>query len=306
MTPSSRLHLLAARHHWVLTRAQLLDLGLTADGIRHAVEAGRLFGLHPGVYAVGRSELSLEGRWLAAVRACGEGAVLSHIAAAKLWGVYEGAAARIDVTVPTQAGLLGPHGVALHRSDTLVRGDRTRHRRVPVTSLRRTLVDLAGVLTARQLRSALRLAERVHGLSLSALRATVDQPRTAYRVARLRTALDEWVPKVDLTESDLEQEFLVFCAAHRLPAPEPQVWFGRFRADFVWADLRLIVETDGRKYHKGDIPFQWDAGKDRALKALGFEVLRFTWAEIVNRPASVAAELRAAFKRRARELELAA
>lgn len=299
MTPLDRLHLTASRQHWVVTLADLHTAGLGKEAIRHAVRSQRIFRRYPGVYVVGRRSLSETGQFLAAALACGEAGVLSHLAAARLWGVWEHPISQIDVTVPTQAGHTGPRGIKLHRSAALLATDCDLRHGVPVTTLRRTLIDIAGAVTPRQLRSALRRAEQDLDLCLTELYRHVEEPRCVAKYVRLRRALQEWVPKADLTESDLELEFLDFCRRHRLPLPEPQRWFGRrYRPDFVWEDLKLIVETDSWRYHRGAIQGQADAAKDRAMKARGYEVLRFTWAEIVNRPQAVARELRAAFARR--------
>jgi very-short-patch-repair endonuclease len=110
--------------------------------------------------------------------------------------------------------------------------------------------------------------------------------------------LDAWVPGIGLTETELEARFMELCARHRLPLPEPQVRHGRLRPDFVWSDLMLIVEVDGYEAHRGRIAFQEDRVRDRALQADGYVVLRSTWAEVVGRPAQVAAELRRALARR--------
>jgi hypothetical protein len=228
--------------------------------------------------------------------------ILSHLAAARLWELYEGPVRIIDVTVPTDDRRRELDGIRLHRAATLRTADCTTHRGIPVTNLRRTLIDLAGVLSPRGLRSVLRRAEQDHSLSLESLYRSIEQPRSAPNLARLRKALEQWVPKTDLTESDLELEFLTFCATHRLPLPEPQVRFGNYRADFVWEDLRLVVETDSWRYHRGAIAGQNDAAKERFIRARGYALERFTWAEIVNRPAPTARELREIIRRRQAEV----
>lgn len=305
MEPLDRLAEIAVGLHWVVTHDQLAEARMTKPAVRHAVASKRLFRIHPGVFVVGRGSLSKTGRWRAAVLACGDDALLSHLAAAALWEIYEDEVYRIDVTVPTQNGRHAPAGVILHRAETVFASMADERNAVPVTDLRRTLIDVAGILPPRGLRSVVRRAEQRHDLSLIDLHRSVLEPRRVAKYARLRRVLEEWVAKTNLTESDLEQEFLTFCAARRLPLPEPQVGFadGRFRADFTWPELQLIVETDGWRYHRGMAAGAADAAKDRRLKALGYEVLRFTWAEIINTPAATARELRAVFKRRRAELQ---
>ena len=193
---------LAERQHGLVTRAQLLDAGLSRNGIEHRLGNGRLHAVFRGVYAVGHPRLTREGRWLAAVLACGEGAALSYLSAAAVWAISERAiASEPHVSVPTRAGRTGPPGMELHRTQLSVQ-DLTTHNAIPLTSLSRTLADLAGVLTTRQLKSALRQAERQHRLDLSALRASLDAfCPTAPKHARLKSALDAYVPGTADTEA---------------------------------------------------------------------------------------------------------
>jgi hypothetical protein len=114
--------------------------------------------------------------------------------------------------------------------------DVTERHAIPVTSLQRTLTDLAGVLDEKEVKIALRQCERVHGLDLAHLRVILDDfPRHSHRHARLRHLLDDYVPAN--TESELEAAFLDLCARHHLPIPEPQVAIGPYRADFLWRDV---------------------------------------------------------------------
>lgn len=305
MRSYEKLHEIARDLHWVVSHTELAEAGFGRAAIRHALDTQRLFGRYPGVFVVGRRELTDRGAWRAATLACGDDAVLSHLPAGRLWDVYEDVVYRLDVSVPTQDGREAPEDITLHRAETLLPGQVVLRDKIAVTDLRRTLIDVAGILPPRGLRSVLRRAEQVHGLSLDELYRSVEEPRRVAKYARLRRALEEWVPETDLTESDLEQEFLRFCDRHRLPLPEPQVWFlnRTVRADFVWEDLKLIVETDSRRYHTGAIAGQIDGSRDRRLRAIGYEVQRFTWAEIINRPGPTAGELRAIIKRRRLELQ---
>ncbi|MFL5956403.1 MAG: DUF559 domain-containing protein, partial [Solirubrobacterales bacterium] len=237
--------------------------------------------------------LSREGVWLAAVLAGGEGAALSHLCAAALWEIWERPPPRRPrVSVPTTAGRRSPRGIDLHRAPTLQPNDITRRNGIPVTTLSRTLIDLAAIIEAKRLRSVLRQAERVHGLDLSRLRSALDAaPRSSHRHARLKRALDRYVPGTAGTEGEPEAAFLELCAVHGLPIPRTQVPIGRYRADFVWPDLNLVVEIDDRGSHDGYIAFHEDRVRDRAMKAAGLDVLRFTRGEVVRGPGAVAREL---------------
>lgn len=300
MTPQRRHsppELALARHGVVTTRA-LLGAGMAREAIRHGIRTGRLHPVYRGVYAVGRPDLTREGRWLAAVLTCGDDAVLSHVPAGLHWRLLERGDERPHVTVPTTAGLKRRRGITVHRApdvDVVVRYG------IPVTSLIWTLIDLAGELEPRALRAAVRQAELVHHLDLLALRAAVALPLNDFRRARLRRLLQIYVP--GRADSPLEEAFLDLCRRFRLPIPQRQVPIGDHRADFLFADERLVIETDGHATHGTRVAFLDDRMKDRALQAAGYAVLRFTWAEIMHRPAEVAREIRAALRRRRRELE---
>jgi very-short-patch-repair endonuclease len=224
---------------------------------------------------------------------------LSHLSAAALWEIRERTPPwRPQVSAPTDSGRRSPRGIDVHRVATLRANDVTERNAVPVTTLPRTLTDLAAVLGERELKSVVRQSERVHHLDLARLRVSLDDfPRLSYRHARLRRLLEAYAPETGRTESELEATFLELCAKHRLPIPETQVPIGPHRADFLWRELRLVVETDGRDAHDGFIAFRDDRIRDRAMKAAGFEVLRFTGAEVIREPQNVARELSDAITR---------
>ena len=136
-TAGEGVRALARRQHWVVTRSQLLDGGLHRLAIEHRVQIGRLHPVHAGVFAVGRPELSRLGELMAAVLASGRGAVLSHGAAAELWGVRP--PGRLEVTVPPERSPRRP-GILIHRA-ALHTEHRTLRLAVPVTAeapMRRT------------------------------------------------------------------------------------------------------------------------------------------------------------------------
>jgi very-short-patch-repair endonuclease len=287
---------LAGQQHGVVSATQLLEAGMTRSAIRHRVRTGRLHRLHAGVYAVGRPDLTREGRWMAAVLACGDGALLAGFSAARLWELIDRGGELPEVSVPTDTHVRGPRGVVVHRCLGRLTADAVQRAAIPVTSLQLTLIDLAGVTDQRRLRSAVRQAERVHRLDLRELRQAVDRPRTEARRARLRAVLDVYLPRA--IESELEDALLELCRRHRLPLPDTQVRIGDHRVDFLWPDLRLVVETDGAQTHDTVVGRHNDRVKDRALLALGFEVVRFSYAEVVRQPGMVIRELRRHIARR--------
>lgn len=158
---------IAGRQHGVLSLTQLNDCGVDPSGVTRRVAAGRLHRIHRGVYAVGHAALSDEGRWMAAVLACGESAVLSHRSAARLWGILAAsgrgwsgpARSCVDVTVPGNGGRARRRGIRGHRSITLSPAHCTIRTGIPVTTPRRTLADLRPVLSSAKFASALREAE---------------------------------------------------------------------------------------------------------------------------------------------------
>ena len=156
-------------------------LGFGAHGIAEWVRTGRLVRVHQGVYAYGHDRLRIEGRWLAAVMACGHGAVLSHRDAAQLWELRQSSSAVIDVTVPSRAGRIRRRGVRVHRSGRLAPDEVTTRSGIPVTTVARTLLDLADVLDSQALRRAVTEAEytgRFDPTSLRPLRPDLPQCRS--------------------------------------------------------------------------------------------------------------------------------
>jgi Transcriptional regulator, AbiEi antitoxin len=159
---------LAAEQHGVVALRQLPELGLSSSAVRSRVASGRLHRVHRGVYAVGHRVLGVEGRWIAAVLACGRDAVLSHRSAAALWSLRPTTRTAIDVTVPRRVGLSRP-GIDVHRATGLEPGDLTRVRGVPCTTVARTLVDLAEVIDRRELARACEQAEVLRRFDARAL-----------------------------------------------------------------------------------------------------------------------------------------
>jgi hypothetical protein len=178
--------LLAARQHGVVGRTQLGGCGIDDDGIARRVRKGALHRVHRGVYAVGYPSLTAHGRWMAAALACGKGAVLSHLDAAALWKIYDGAGARVHVTAPSQRAAAG---LWTHRARRLHAEDVTVHDLIPVTTVARTLVDLTDLLGRDRLLRAIREAEYLRLLDPIALDAAVQRARGRRRLEALKQAL---------------------------------------------------------------------------------------------------------------------
>lgn len=292
-TPDAVIAQIAFEQHGVVTFKQLRAAGLGTGAINLRVRNGRLHRVHRGVFVVGHARLTREGRWLAAVLALGEGAVLSHVSAAALWGIRHSSSAYVHVTVPTAAGRSPRRGVIVHRSLTLAADDADGVQGIAVTSVSRTLLDLAGMLTPTRLERAV---ERSLALRLFDLRA-VEAVLAANRRRRGAAALEQIVHTIhaepSLTRRELEALMLDLCDAHGIERPEVNVLVDGLEVDFLWRAQRLIVETDGREDHETPVAFQRDRERDERLTVLGYRVVRFTYRRVVDHPAAVAATLRA-------------
>ena len=293
ITSDAAIAQLAFEQHGVVTFGQLCDAGLGAGAINVRVRKGRLHRLHRGVFAVGHTRISPEGRWLAAVLALGEGAVLSHVSAAALWGIRHSASTRIHVTVPTGAGRTPRQGIVVHRSLTLGPIVADEQNAIPVTSVSRTLLDLAGVLTPTRLERAIEQSLALRLFDLRAVHAILAaNPRRPGA-----TTLAEIVARIhdepSLTRRELEKLMLDLCDAHGIERPEVNVVVDEFEVDFLWRSRRLIVETDGLQWHGTPSALERDRRRDERLTVLGYRVVRLTYRRIVDEPAAVVATLRA-------------
>jgi hypothetical protein len=269
----------ARRSHGVVSAGQLYELGFDEAAIRRRVANGRLHRLYRGVYAVGHTITTREGRALAAVLACGPGAVLSHRSAAELWGIRPTAAARFDVTVPRTSGVRTSARIVVHRPTRPV--EKTSRHGIPVTTPGQTLADLALALPRRPLEKAIEMAE------VRKLHAAV--PHGHPGAQRLLEAASRTLPVT--TESPLEDAFLALCDTHGIPRPLVQTVVEGYRVDFCWPGERLIVETDGYEHHGTQAAFERDRAKDARLTALGWRVLRFTRLQVDEDPGFVGAVL---------------
>jgi putative AbiEi antitoxin of type IV toxin-antitoxin system len=289
---------LAARQHGLVARRQLLSRGIGRGAIDRRIERGQLHQVHRGVYAVGHRLLSTDGRWTAAVLACGTGAVLSHRTAGQLWGILPRSSGALELTRP---GHFKPRaGIVCHRA-TVPPDERDVVDGIPVTSIHRTQFDLAGMLTRRQLERMLNEAE-VRRLTD---RLSIPQLMERYPGKRGSVVLRELLGAkrhVDISRNDFEELFLALVDESGLPRPRmnASLWIrGRFfEPDCLWREQRLMVELDGREVHATDAAFEDDRERDRILLAEGWRTARVTWRQLRDEPAAVAADLRLALERR--------
>jgi putative AbiEi antitoxin of type IV toxin-antitoxin system/uncharacterized protein DUF559 len=283
---------LAARQHGVVAFDQLRRLGVSRSGVNRRVAAGRLHRLYRGVYAVGHVALTTDGRRMAAVLACGPGAALSHRSAAELWGIWKGAAARWDVTTH-QRGRKAPAGIRLHRVRTPLNAAVTSHNGIPVTTIPRTLLDLAEQVPQSVLERAVNEAEHLRLLDAKDLEGTLAAANGRKGMKKLAVAVQE--PNPGITRSVLEERFADLIARSDLPAPSRNVHVHTpdrlVEVDVLWPDQKVIVELDG-SVHRTRRGFEEDRKRDAALAGEGYVVVRLTWRRITRDPSAVLAELR--------------
>jgi len=260
-----------------VTRKQLLALGFGRRSIQHRVGRGRLFPVSLGVYAVGWPALNQKRRWMAAVLAGGEGAVLSHRSAAALWEFGSQADERIDVSVRRRCDLRRP-GLLFHARPSLREEDILRRDDIPVTSPTRTLLDLATELDAIPLERAVNDADKRGLVDPETLREHLTLYNGQPGVRPLRLLLDKLF--FQLSDSDLEIYFRRIVKTAQLPMPLSKQLVNRFEVDFFWPDLGLVVETDGLRYHRTPSAQTRDARRDRAHIMAGMTPLRFTQYEV--------------------------
>jgi very-short-patch-repair endonuclease/predicted transcriptional regulator of viral defense system len=279
---------LARRQHGVVTRRQLLDLGLSAHAINHRIRRGRLHPVYRGVYAVGRPELTQCGRWMAAVLSCGRGAALSHESAAALWRIRAKERRPLEVSVPAGCFPRQPK-IVVHRRAVLTPGDVTRHHGIPVTTPVCTLVDLASRLERDELEAAINEADKLDLVDPERLRMALEGMNGRVGVAPLRYVLDRrtFAP----TASGLERRFLPLARRAGLLPPQTQARVNGFDVDFYWPDLGLVVETDGLRYHRTPAEQTRDRLRDQTHAAAGLTPVRFTYAQVAFEPDHVQATL---------------
>jgi very-short-patch-repair endonuclease len=277
MPKDAQVAWIAARQHGAIGHAQLVDVGLSQTEIRRRVAAGWLHRLHVGVFAVGHPGLTAHGRWAAATLGGGRDAVLSHRSAAALWGIgLDGAIPSITVPGAKRRGTdsLEVHAGRL-RPDEIVTYDAIR-----VTSVGRTLLDLAETVTVKELVAVIDNATNARRLGRTTMSSVINGATGRRGVRPLKQALLITRPQDVLTRSELERRALKLIRRAGLAAPEVNVRLHGRERDLLWRAARLVVELDGRAYHDPER----DTRRDADLLARGFATLRFTWRQVVNDP----------------------
>jgi hypothetical protein len=266
---------LAGKQHGRVAGRQLRAMGLGKGEIQWRVRNGRLHRLYRDVYAVGHVVSTLRGNWMAAVLACGPGAVLSHFDAARLWGILRGVGSgAIHVTVPRTRE--GAKGITVHRVRSLDPRDHGRIHNIPVTSLARTLLDLAELLTPQRLARAIEEAERLHLFDLRAIQDVLDRSPGRRGRQRLRAACEAALEEARYSKSEFERDLLDLCLETGAPLPAMNVSVEGEMVDAHFPGTTLIVELQSWQWHRTRQALERDSAKALKLAAAGYLVVPVT------------------------------
>ena len=281
---TARIGAVAARQWGVLSLPQLTRLGYGRAAIHRLVTRGYLVRLFPGVYAVGHAPLRIEGRLLAALFHSGSGSALSHTTAAWWWRLIDAIPTVIHISTPNRPN--GADDLKIHRPRQV---EAVRERRLVVTPVHRTLIDLASMRNERVTRQALAEADHQHRLDPPALLAQIRPGQPGGRA--LRKALAHHLPQLATTDSELEIRFLLLVQKARLPIPETNAYVEGLKVDAFWPDHKLVVELDGHATHANAPANEVDRARELTLRTAGYTVVRYTWEQITQRPGEVIADL---------------
>jgi hypothetical protein len=277
---------IASRQKGIVRRAQLLELGVSSAALKRRLRKGTLIQEYRGVYRVGHRAPSTEASYLAAVYACGEGALLSGLAAGHLLHLLKGRPPRPEVVCPTERRI---PGVVTHRPRTTDPRDATTHREIPVTTVPRTLVDLAAVLSPPVLARACHEAGVLHRTTPAQVEAILSRRPTSAGAANLRRVIRG---DVRVTLSGLERRFLEVLRDAGLPLPETNRPAGGRRVDCRWPERWVTVELDSYRYHGSRHAWERDRHREREAHARGDDFRRYTHGDVFEDPVGMLDELR--------------
>ena len=284
---------LARNQHGVVSRGQLVEAGLSSSLINHWVRKLRLVPVFPGVYGVGHDVISQRGWWTAALLSAGPASALSHTSAAAVWNLIA-PRSRCEVVrdfyrrdfEPTPGKRLSTDRARLliHRSRFLPERDLTVRGGLRVTSLARTLINLAPSMSEERLRSLFVEAERLRVFDRESLREVSSRGPGWSGASKVRRILAEWDSALDVTRSVFEERFLRFCRDRDLPLPQVNAQVEGLEVDCLWSPPGLIVELDGYATHSGLVSFDEDRRRDAVLRTAGFDVRRVTYRQFRDDP----------------------
>jgi hypothetical protein len=288
---TAAIRALAERQHGVVAHRQLLDLGLGKGlGLRRR-EGGFLIPIHRGVFSLGHRRLDREGEWMAAVLACGPGAVLSHVSAGHLWNLCRSYG---SVEVLRCSGGAAHKGVRLHQTRRLEPFEVTMEKGIPVVSVERALLDLSGRVDAKRLERMVVQAYKSGRLSWPALDRILTRRRGRKGAGRLRRIAAEVDPEALEARSVTEVDFLALWRRTEMPPPAVNVLIEGHLVDFLWPRERVIVETDSWGFHGDPGSFERDHETDVDLIAAGYDVHRATYKMLDRDPDPFLANVRRA------------
>jgi very-short-patch-repair endonuclease len=294
-----QLATLAHRQHGVVSIRQLRRLGYSPSSVRRAVVSGRLHRLHQGVYAVGHTNLSLQGRCLAGVLASGPKALLSHYSAGWLLGLIGTRPVPVHVTAPIPRKRR--NSVRVHHSRTLLDADRSLEQGIPVTSVARTALDLAAVVRFRSLRRVIRRSEELEVFDLDDFHSVLARNQGHRGAFHLERAIDIYeLPR--FTRSRLEREFVAHVERAGLPRPSTAFVVAGYELDIYWPELRFAIEIDVYATHGGHESFEEDRRRDEDLKLAGVELTRVTGRRLEREPKQVVDRIRLLLDQRRQQL----
>lgn len=277
------LSLIASQQHGVITTTQLAGAGLSGPAISRRVAGGTLHRVHRGVYRLGHTAPSLEATYLAAVLACGQPAFLAGLAATHLLRLVKGPPPPPEVIA---VGERTHPGIVTHRVRCISPLEISVYRAIPVTTVPRTLVDVAPRLALDDLARACHEADVIHRTTPAAV---LSIARGRPGAEKFRAILEGDHPTV---LSRLEMLFLAALGAEGLPAPATNRRKGAHYVDCRWAQHRLTVELDSYRFHHTRHAWEQDHERERAARARGDEFRRYTWRDVTEEPAPMLAELR--------------
>jgi hypothetical protein len=289
---------LATRQHGVVSTRQLARIGYSRSSVSKAAKVGRLHRVHRGVYVVGQRQLTWHGRCMAAVLACAPAAA-SHVSAGWIWGLLRTRPGTIHVTVPSKrrAGRrFVVHSAGLSEIDI------DEHEGIPVTTVARTLLDLAGMLSMAGLERVIERAEELRLLDLGELESVLARAGGHPGRGKLRRALDKIRPTPVFTRSGLERRFLELVTAAGIPAPSMNFTVGGYEVDAYWERERFGVELEVFETHGTRVAFERDSPRQEDLMLLGVETVRISGPRLDREPRAVTERVVAHLERRRREL----
>jgi very-short-patch-repair endonuclease len=286
---------IASSQHGVVTRAELLEAGVTKGVIEARLSSGALLPEYRGVYRVGHRAPSTEAIYMAAVKAGGPGALLAGRAAAHLLGILKGPPPEPTVITPKPRRV---RGLRTRTSRGLGRRDGTVVRSIPVTTVPSTLVDCSSLLSLPDLARACHEAGVRYGTTPRQVEAVLRRRPNAPGATNLRKVLSG---EQRVTLSALERTFLERLEEAGLPLPETNRPAGGRRVDCRWPEHRLTVELDSYRYHRSRHAWEQDRRRDREAHARGDQIRRYTHDDVLDDPTLMLSELQALLPRSPRQ-----